>query len=95
MEATGANRTPDKLPAAEAQALFDVCDDALRDVVRVLEPRIVIGVGGFAERRARAALVDQGVTCGAILHPSPASPLANRDWAGTVEQQFGRLGVAL
>jgi single-strand selective monofunctional uracil DNA glycosylase len=95
MEATGANRTPDRLPAAEAQALFDVCDEALRDIVRLLRPRIVIGIGGFAERRARAALVANDVAFGTILHPSPASPLANRDWAGTVERQLEGLGVSL
>lgn len=95
MEATGANRTPDKLPAAEAEALLGVCDAALREVVGVLEPRIVIGIGGFAERRARAALAGHDVAFGTILHPSPASPLANRNWAGTVERQLESLGVSL
>jgi single-strand selective monofunctional uracil DNA glycosylase len=95
MESSGANRTPDKLPAAEAQALFDACDESLRDVVRELRPRIVVGVGGFAERRARAALADENVPVGAILHPSPASPLANRGWAEAIEGQLRELGVAL
>ena len=88
-----ANRTPDKLPAAEQQALFGACDEALRDVVRLLRPRIVVGVGGFAERRARVALAGQNVAVGTILHPSPASPLANRGWAKAVEAQLQRLGI--
>jgi len=95
MEEGGANRTPDKLPAAEQQAVQAACDDALRAVVRLLEPRLVIGVGGFAERRARAALADEGVAIGTILHPSPASPLANRGWAPAVERQLQALGVSL
>ena len=95
MEEGGANRTPDKLPAAEQQAVQAACDDALRAVVRLLEPRLVIGVGGFAERRARAALADEGVAIGTILHPSPASPLANRGWAPAVERQLQGLGVSL
>jgi single-strand selective monofunctional uracil DNA glycosylase len=95
MEEGGANRTPDKLPAVEQQALFDACDEALRAVVQLLRPRIVIGVGGFAERRARAALVGQDVAVGLILHPSPASPLANRGWAPAVERQLADLGVAV
>ncbi len=51
----------------------------------------MIGVGGFAEKRARAAL---GTTAriGSILHPSPASPAANRDWAGLAERQLAELG---
>jgi single-strand selective monofunctional uracil DNA glycosylase len=93
MESGAANRTPDKLPAAEAQALFGACDEALRHVVKVLRPRIVIGVGGFAERRARVALAGQDVAVGTILHPSPASPLANRGWAKAVEAQLQRLGI--
>jgi single-strand selective monofunctional uracil DNA glycosylase len=95
VESSGRNRTPDKLPAAEQQALADACDEALRDVVRVLRPRIVVGVGGFAERRARAALIGEKVQIGTMLHPSPASPLANKGWAETVERQLASLGVAL
>jgi single-strand selective monofunctional uracil DNA glycosylase len=36
-----------------------------------------------------------GVAIGTILHPSPASPLANRGWAPAVERQLAELGVAL
>jgi single-strand selective monofunctional uracil DNA glycosylase len=95
VEQSGRNRTPDKLPAAEQQALVSACDEALRDVVRVLRPRIVIGVGGFAERRARAALGSENVAVGTMLHPSPASPLANTGWAAIVERQLASLGVDL
>jgi single-strand selective monofunctional uracil DNA glycosylase len=95
MEASGANVTPDKLPPAERRTVSSACDEALRDVVRLLRPRIVIGVGGFAERRARAALAGENVLVGTILHPSPASPLANRGWAATIERQLQSLGVAL
>ncbi len=84
MGETGRNITPDKLPADERAPLFYACDEFLRTVVQALEPRYVIGVGKFAERRAETALSSlkrppQVVT---MLHPSPASPAANRDWAG-------------
>jgi single-strand selective monofunctional uracil DNA glycosylase len=95
VEAGGANVTPDKLPSAEQRAVSGACDEALRDIVRVLRPRLVIGVGGFAERRARAALASDNVPVGTILHPSPASPLANRGWAATIERQLQSLGIAL
>jgi single-strand selective monofunctional uracil DNA glycosylase len=95
MEESARNLTPDKLPAAEQQALSSMCDEALRELVRALRPRLVIGVGGFAERRARAALAGENVRVGTILHPSPASPLANRGWAPAIEQQLEALGVAL
>lgn len=95
MESSGANRTPDKLPSAEQQAVFRACDEALRAIVRELKPQLVVGVGGFAERRARIALVSENIRIGTILHPSPASPLANRGWAAAVERQLFGLGVAV
>src|SRR5690606_16805542 len=94
VEESGRNRPPDKLPAAEQQKLFAVCDDALRGVVAAWRPSIVIGVGGFAEKRARAAL-DGTCRIGCILHPSPANPAANRGWAEAIERQLAELGVEL
>jgi single-strand selective monofunctional uracil DNA glycosylase len=91
MDASGANRTPDKLPAAERAPLFHACDDALARVAEALEPRLVIGVGRFAETRARKA-IGEGAAIGCILHPSPASPAANAGWAGVVEAQLAELG---
>ena len=95
MESSGRNRTPDKLPAAERAELFRRCDGALRSVVGILGPKWVIGVGAFAEARAAAALAGLDVRIGRILHPSPASPLANRGWSRQAEEQLLRLGVKL
>jgi single-strand selective monofunctional uracil DNA glycosylase len=94
MEESGRNRTPDKLPATERDALYAACDEALRAIVAFLGPRLVIGVGAFAEARARAALAGAGVAIGRINHPSPASPIANRGWAESVDADLRRLGVA-
>jgi single-strand selective monofunctional uracil DNA glycosylase len=93
LETSGRNRTPDKLPASEQEPLFAACDQALRRIIAALEPGHVIGVGAFAERRARLALAGTGVEIGTILHPSPASPLANRGWASTAEKQLRACGV--
>lgn len=93
---SGRNLTPDKLRAADRTELFAACDDALRAVVTALRPRLVIGVGKFAEERARESLGDGAdVTFGRVLHPSPASPLANRGWAEAAEEQLRGLGVEL
>jgi len=91
MEETGRNRTPDKLPASERAPLFAACDDALVRIVEELRPRLVVGVGRFAEQRARAALGGD-VEIGWILHPSPASPAANVNWAGLVDADLRALG---
>jgi single-strand selective monofunctional uracil DNA glycosylase len=95
MESGGRNRTPDKLSGPEREALYQVCDRALREVVALLRPTHVIGVGAFAEARARQALADTPVTVATILHPSPASPAANQNWSGKIEAQLAALGIAL
>lgn len=93
MEATGRNRTPDKLPATESAALYAACDAHLQALVDVLKPAWVIGVGAFAEARAKEALVGYAVNTARILHPSPASPAANRGWAEQAEKELKALGV--
>lgn len=95
MEASGANRTPDKLPKHEQAPLLAACDRALVDVVRALEVRVVVGVGAWATARARAALGEGGPTIGTVLHPSPASPRANRGWAEEATKDLRALGLAI
>lgn len=95
MEASGKNFTPDKLPKKEREPLFEICDHALRRVVSELRPSHVVGVGAFAEKRATLALSDFDVKIGCVLHPSPASPLANQGWSGIVERELALLGIEL
>jgi len=95
LEESGRNRTPDKLPAAEREPLFAACDAALRRAVEILGVPRVVGVGAFAEGRAAAALDGHGVAVGRILHPSPASPAANRGWSEQAERELAAQGVEL
>lgn len=95
MEGSGRNRTPDKLPLVERKPLLEACDIALRQSVRVMQPARVVGVGKFAFLRAVATLSDMDVPTGQILHPSPASPAANRDWQGKAVAQLTALGIPL
>jgi single-strand selective monofunctional uracil DNA glycosylase len=95
LEASGRNRTPEKLPAAERAPLERACDRALRQSILMLRPRLVVGVGHFAESRAREALDGMDVEIGRIPHPSPASPIANRGWAEQAERAFRQLGIDL
>jgi single-strand selective monofunctional uracil DNA glycosylase len=95
MEQSGKNRTPDHLPPAERALLYAACDRHLRALVRVLQPQWLIGIGKFSEARAAEALADSGVRIGTILHPSPASPSANRGWAEQADAQLKQLGLAL
>ena len=93
MESTGRNRTPDKLLVSERDALFKVCDEHVRDAVRILKPEWLIGVGDFAMKRAQEIFPEGPLKIGRILHPSPASPAANRDWPGAATRQLMEMGV--
>jgi len=93
MEEGGKNRTPDKLPAAEQEELFALCDEHLRASADALESEWVVGVGRFAETRAAEALAGTDVRIGCVLHPSPASPAANRGWAEAAERQLLEQGI--
>ena len=82
------NTTPDKIAGPTTQELLERCDEHLRGVVSILNAERVIGVGKFAESRARSALDDGTIEVVGCWHPSPASPLANRnggaDWRANV-----------
>lgn len=95
MKDTGANLTPDKIKAAEMAAVDAACHRHLRRLIEVLEPKFLIGVGAYAEKQMLAVKDETGVdaSVGKILHPSPASPAANRGWAEVAERQLGELGV--
>ena len=81
----GRNLTPERLPRSEAEALARVCDRTLVRLADALAPAAVVGVGRYAERRAREALGTQ-VPVGYLPHPSPASPAANRGWSALAEE---------
>jgi len=93
IEASGRNRTPDKLPRGESGALFAACDEALFRTVERLHPEHIVGVGRFAANRAAAALKGSGIKLGVMPHPSPASPAANRGWAAQATRALAGLGI--
>lgn len=93
LEESGRNRTPDKLAPREREKLFAPCDEHLREAVRILEAEWLIGVGDFATKRAVSIFSDSPPRIGQILHPSPACPASNHNWAGKVTRQLQQLGI--
>jgi single-strand selective monofunctional uracil DNA glycosylase len=106
MGESGRNITPDKLPAAERDPLFAACDAFFRATCEHFRPEAVIGIGAFATTRAQAALsplVPEGPAAGTapdgsprictVLHPSPASPAANRGWAEAATKSLIASGI--
>lgn len=79
---TGRNVTPVDLPKSTIEPVLKACDRHLKSVVDIMGIETVVGVGNYAKKRAQSVLTD--VHIDAMWHPSPASPLANRnggaDW---------------
>ncbi|GAQ80190.1 single-strand selective monofunctional uracil DNA glycosylase [Klebsormidium nitens] len=89
----GKLRTPDKLPAAERDAVVRICDEALTKTIEVLKPKLVIGIGQYTSERVRRCAGD--IKTGTVMHPSPANPATNAGWAGIAEKQLQDMGVDL
>jgi single-strand selective monofunctional uracil DNA glycosylase len=91
---TGSNVTPDKIAKGERAQLEKICGEHLRCVLEILEPEWLVGVGAFARQQGELAAAGKKIRVGQMLHPSPASPKANRgDWGETATRELIALGV--
>lgn len=90
----GANVTPDKLGKAYMADCEAACDKHLGDALALIGPATAIGVGKWAEKRLLKVKeqFDLELKVGSILHPSPASPIANRGWLPQALSQLEALG---
>ncbi|MDV6032827.1 MAG: single-stranded DNA-binding protein [Phycisphaera sp. RhM] len=95
MEESARNRTPDKLLPEERERLTAICDAHLLTVIRTLDPDHLVGVGVYAEACLKRVVQVEGCRANVtrILHPSPASPASNNNWAGKVTKQLEKAGV--
>ncbi len=94
MSESGANITPDKLPREQVAAVDAACQRHLVQLLTITRPRLLVGVGAYALKQlelASAALPEEQrreLVHGTILHPSPASPVANKYWPQRPREQL-------
>lgn len=96
MSASGSNITPDKLDAKARAQVDAACLDHLVRVIRILEPEYLVGVGAYAAKKLAEAseMIPEGrFKMGTILHPSPASPVANKNWPARPREQLLEMGL--
>lgn len=89
----GRNAVPEELPAEAMAPVNLACDRLLRRMVESLGVTTVVGVGGYAEERARAALDGLLLRYAKVPHPSPANPVANRGWSAAATKALVEQGV--
>ena len=75
-----------------ADKILAACDAHLDRALATIGPEVALGVGAWARGRLDR-VAPKGVAVGQILHPSPASPAANRGFAETAKRQLAEHGV--
>lgn len=105
---TGSNIAAAQLSARQLSDFIPACDRAAAAVIAELEPRALVGIGAFAYKafmRIRDSLLAptfgpegtprwlRELEIVQILHPSPASPAANRGWAERVATDLENAGL--
>lgn len=90
---TAKNITPDKLKKEEREALDNVCNSYLKDVVELVEPKALIGVGKYAEDKFEKLFDKSEYIISSIIHPSPGNPQANNGWKEKTEAKLTELGL--
>lgn len=97
MDESSRNLTPDKMPRPLRNQIHEACDQHLKESLRLLKPKILVGIGNYAyECLGRVSQADpelQGCEVIKILHPSPASPASNRGWSQSVESALSGAGI--
>jgi len=90
---TAKNITPDHLAKEERKELEDICDAYLKDVVELIKPKALIGVGKYAENKFLSLFDKSEYLISSIIHPSPGNPQANNGWAEKTTQKMKDLGL--
>lgn len=92
---SGANFTPDKLPVTVRRPLEQACDIHLREALEIIQPKWAIGIGNYAEKNLQR--ITEGMknapTVTRIIHPAPASPIANREWPENPRNALATAGI--
>lgn len=84
---TGKNIIPEKIEKEVRVELEGVCDRYLDDMIQIIKPESVIGIGQYAKKKLTASIsrLEKEIYVTSIIHPSPANPQANKGWAEIVE----------
>lgn len=96
MAESGANITPAQLPKAQVKQVDEACQAHLCRLIEIFHPHYLVGVGSYALKQLETAakrFPNSGLVTGVLLHPSPASPVANKCWPEKPKQQLRDLGI--
>ena len=96
MGPSGKNVTPPDMKIDIRNKLLKICDDTLKDVIELYDVKHVVGLGRFAEARAKKVVNNhhiKNVNVHFLIHPSPASPIANTGWNDLARKSLTQFGL--
>lgn len=88
---SGANVTPDKIAIESRKKIEKLCDEFLLKTVPLFSAKKLVGIGGYASKVFARLFPDAEIAT--LLHPSPASPAANRGWSNVAAKQLKEAGL--
>ncbi|XP_044746455.1 single-strand selective monofunctional uracil DNA glycosylase-like isoform X1 [Coccinella septempunctata] len=79
MKEDGGNITPAEMQPQLKNSLEVVCDETLKEVILILKPEIVVGIGRYSEKRVSnvVKLLKQDIKVLYMPHPSPRAIYKN------------------
>ncbi|CAD5118156.1 DgyrCDS6890 [Dimorphilus gyrociliatus] len=96
LKESGKNLTPVDLKIDLRKKVNSMCLKSLSEVIKVIEPKWIIGIGKYAKDNIDKAckLFDiENVKTAVVMHPSPANPQANKGWENIAIAQLSEIGV--
>eukprot|EP00095_Tigriopus_kingsejongensis_P006636 snap_masked-scaffold1179_size56971-processed-gene-0.8 protein:Tk06636 transcript:snap_masked-scaffold1179_size56971-processed-gene-0.8-mRNA-1 annotation:"hypothetical protein LOTGIDRAFT_156721" len=100
LASSGKNLTPVDMKVTHRQAITALCDQALIEVIQILEVRTIVAIGRYAQIRAQevAQLMKEqeaakALTVHYLNHPSPASAQANQGWHQSAREKLTSFGL--
>jgi len=95
MKDSGKNIGPAELGREVRDKVNQACDVALHKILVLLNTKFVVGVGKFAEARAKSVTKEYNldIGIGSLMHPSPINPAANKGWDNIAYKTIQDLGL--
>ena len=96
MNKTGKNLTPPDLKIHSRNQVLSLCDQTLKAVIELYMVKHIVGIGRFAEARAKKVLQInkiENVKVHFMIHPSPASPIANKGWGASAQEALIKANI--
>lgn len=94
MDKKGCNITPAELKGKEQEVIHTACNKTLADTIKLLKVEIVIGIGGYAEKRAQLVVKSHELNVKVLCLPHPSPRAANnKNWNEKATKKLSEFGL--